>query len=518
MHPDHDRWPPALAAVRAAGQVRGAGRRGQLGRRSDDEHDPAEAAGVHAAVRAGRLADLDLGFAQGPHDVPVQDLHRRDPARHERGRAGDVHRGAAGLGRPAAARLQRQDRARRSCTTTSYGDAVSRCRSTCCRATTRGSARSLRCSSNIDDKFVIFGGGDELTLRFTPPAAPTGDVNRRFLLLSDGYYKDLKQTIDHTVEPLPFAAMSNFPYADDRALPGRRGPPGLPGRVEHALRGHPRRARDLGRPHRRATSGRRDRRRRRRDTPLAQHRPRLPRRGVQADVVHAPRARAACATRSTARRMRAARSWRAASRSPSPDCARARQRSRVVTRRPRTPRTARTSWRRSRRAPSAEHPSRRVRLGERQDRLLELPQPARRHRDEAVREPRRDRHAAARARPTASGTRAAACTRSSARSTTASGPVISQLTHRPASAPSDPTRLRSRWYTNENANGYVDWGTTTAVRHHDEQHLLELHLSTTSSRSLHDRHDVALPRQDDRRARQHLDDARTTPTASRTRA
>lgn len=72
---------------------------------------------------------------------------------------------------------------------------------------------------SIDDKFVIFGGGDELTLRFDVPEPPAQAITRRFLFLSDGYYKDLKQTIDHTVEPLPFAAMSNFPYAATEHYP-----------------------------------------------------------------------------------------------------------------------------------------------------------------------------------------------------------------------------------------------------------------------------------------------------------
>lgn len=71
----------------------------------------------------------------------------------------------------------------------------------------------------IDDKFVIFGGGDELTLRFAAPAELPANTNRRFLFLSDGYYKDLKQTIDHTIDPLPFAAMSNFPYAATEHYP-----------------------------------------------------------------------------------------------------------------------------------------------------------------------------------------------------------------------------------------------------------------------------------------------------------
>lgn len=74
--------------------------------------------------------------------------------------------------------------------------------------------------STIDDKFVIFGGGDELTLRFTPPAdSPAIGQNRSYLALFDGYYKDLKQPIDHTIAPLPFAAMSNFPYGSNEHYP-----------------------------------------------------------------------------------------------------------------------------------------------------------------------------------------------------------------------------------------------------------------------------------------------------------
>jgi len=71
----------------------------------------------------------------------------------------------------------------------------------------------------IDDKFVIFGGGDEITMRFDPPATTPSDVTRRFLFLSNGYYKDLKENVQHTVEPLPFAAMSNFPYPATESYP-----------------------------------------------------------------------------------------------------------------------------------------------------------------------------------------------------------------------------------------------------------------------------------------------------------
>lgn len=64
-----------------------------------------------------------------------------------------------------------------------------------------------------DDQFVIFAQGEQLTLLFeSPPPSPPA-TRRRYLLYSNGYYKAWKTAdIDHTVEPLPFAAMSNFPY------------------------------------------------------------------------------------------------------------------------------------------------------------------------------------------------------------------------------------------------------------------------------------------------------------------
>ena len=66
---------------------------------------------------------------------------------------------------------------------------------------------------SIDDMFVIFGSGDEVRLKYGPePSRPPG-ATRRFLFYTNGYYKsDKATTISRTVEPLPFAAMSNFPY------------------------------------------------------------------------------------------------------------------------------------------------------------------------------------------------------------------------------------------------------------------------------------------------------------------
>ena len=64
-----------------------------------------------------------------------------------------------------------------------------------------------------DDKFVIFGGGDEVVVKFHSAASGPAGTSRRFLLQANGYYKDNSNlNIDRTVEPLPFAGMSNFPY------------------------------------------------------------------------------------------------------------------------------------------------------------------------------------------------------------------------------------------------------------------------------------------------------------------
>ncbi|HTP33007.1 MAG TPA: hypothetical protein VMJ75_12595 [Candidatus Acidoferrales bacterium] len=67
-----------------------------------------------------------------------------------------------------------------------------------------------------DDRFVIMGSGDELQLCFPAtglPPVPQG-WRRGFLLLIDGWAKDSDaNTADsQTVEPLPFHAMSAYPY------------------------------------------------------------------------------------------------------------------------------------------------------------------------------------------------------------------------------------------------------------------------------------------------------------------
>ncbi len=74
-----------------------------------------------------------------------------------------------------------------------------------------------------DDRFVIFGPGDDLTVRFDAgslPPLPDG-WQRSFVLRTTGYCKDTALSTAHgtTVEPLPFQAMRNYPYGPDQHYP-----------------------------------------------------------------------------------------------------------------------------------------------------------------------------------------------------------------------------------------------------------------------------------------------------------
>ena len=73
-----------------------------------------------------------------------------------------------------------------------------------------------------DDCMVIFGAGDELTLEFAPPAdPPPPGWKRDFLLYNSGWDKDcdLNVVYSQDVEPLPFQAMSGYPYRADEQYP-----------------------------------------------------------------------------------------------------------------------------------------------------------------------------------------------------------------------------------------------------------------------------------------------------------
>ena len=74
-----------------------------------------------------------------------------------------------------------------------------------------------------DDRYVIMASGDELRLRFDAaalPALPPG-WKRDFLLLVDGWEKDqdANTAFSQSVEPLPFHAMSGYPYAAGERYP-----------------------------------------------------------------------------------------------------------------------------------------------------------------------------------------------------------------------------------------------------------------------------------------------------------
>ncbi len=76
---------------------------------------------------------------------------------------------------------------------------------------------------HADDCFVIMGRGEQLTLKF--PVAAFGPVpdgyRRSFILKTDSFCKDmdLYTAFPDTVEPLPFHAMSGYPYGPNEHYP-----------------------------------------------------------------------------------------------------------------------------------------------------------------------------------------------------------------------------------------------------------------------------------------------------------
>ncbi|MGB6368101.1 MAG: FG-GAP-like repeat-containing protein [Thermoanaerobaculia bacterium] len=89
------------------------------------------------------------------------------------------------------------------------------------RYTRYGDVRALLQES--DDRSVILAPGDELTLRFEagglPP--PADGWRRTIFLESHGWDKDADRNIyeGQQVEPLPFRAMSGYPYGTDESFP-----------------------------------------------------------------------------------------------------------------------------------------------------------------------------------------------------------------------------------------------------------------------------------------------------------
>jgi hypothetical protein len=75
---------------------------------------------------------------------------------------------------------------------------------------------------DVDDRPVILGSGDEIRLEFAAslPQPPAG-WTRDYLLKVDGWAKDRdpNTAFSSTVEPLPFHAMSRYPYPPNEHFP-----------------------------------------------------------------------------------------------------------------------------------------------------------------------------------------------------------------------------------------------------------------------------------------------------------
>jgi tetratricopeptide (TPR) repeat protein len=84
-----------------------------------------------------------------------------------------------------------------------------------------GDARELLTAS--DDRFVVFGSGDEVRMEFDSsrlPPVPAG-WTRDYLFYADGFEKDMDFYAAYgcTVEPLPFHAMRGYPYIGGETYP-----------------------------------------------------------------------------------------------------------------------------------------------------------------------------------------------------------------------------------------------------------------------------------------------------------
>jgi len=75
----------------------------------------------------------------------------------------------------------------------------------------------------FDDRYVVFGSGEEVALEFDPASLPpvAQGWTRDYFFLANGYEKDMDfyAANGSTVEPLPFRSMGTYPYAKGKAFP-----------------------------------------------------------------------------------------------------------------------------------------------------------------------------------------------------------------------------------------------------------------------------------------------------------
>ena len=92
----------------------------------------------------------------------------------------------------------------------------------------------------VDDQYVIMGPGEEVALQFDAAQVPTPAPGNRvsYVLSSDGFCKDmdLYTALPETVHPLPFHAMTSYPYPPERALSRRSGASDLRADLQHPHR------------------------------------------------------------------------------------------------------------------------------------------------------------------------------------------------------------------------------------------------------------------------------------------
>ncbi len=72
-----------------------------------------------------------------------------------------------------------------------------------------------------DDRLVVLGSGDEMSLRFAALPDPPAGWTRDFIIKNVGWDKDadLNTVAGHRVEPLPFTTMKTYPLGPEQTIP-----------------------------------------------------------------------------------------------------------------------------------------------------------------------------------------------------------------------------------------------------------------------------------------------------------